>query len=407
MNSFSINKTKYYIDNTLENDSFVGIKIVNGIYHLCFPIGYKVEEKNEKYYKTILRYLYKTILLSKNVQLDKESNNNFEQEKSIPLNSYIYILSDYFSNGTYKYNEIKYRNDRIGNINWKRTFKNNFYVQDDTPIYLDTIIRYNKKETNIITLLQLYAVNKAADMLTFMGDFNKPYSELTDKDIKNNFSYYNRLIDKELKNTNNDKKKLLLINIKNIINDCSNSDTSIRTFGTKSYEYSFEKMINKLFGSEEDLSKYYPTALWYLGSDEEGFESSKLREDTIWKGKDKIYIIDSKYYRYGVENNETLLPKTSSIYKQIIYGDYVFNKLKNEEDKEYKIYNVFVIPSNKDEFLEYKGYTKMKLLDDDKEYKFVYLLFINMNELIDKYFSKEFSQIDKMINIIEKNIFKN
>lgn len=237
MNSFSINKTKYYIDNTLENDSFVGIKIVNGIYHLCFPIGYKVEEKNEKYYKTILRYLYKTILLSKNVQLDKESNNNFEQEKSIPLNSYIYILSDYFSNGTYKYNEIKYRNDRIGNINWKRTFKNNFYVQDDTPIYLDTIIRYNKKETNIITLLQLYAVNKAADMLTFMGDFNKPYSELTDKDIKNNFSYYNRLIDKELKNTNNDKKKLLLINIKNIINDCSNSDTSIRTFGTKSYEY--------------------------------------------------------------------------------------------------------------------------------------------------------------------------
>ena len=45
----------------------------------------------------------------------------------------------------------------------------------------------------------------------------------------------------------------------------------------------------------------------------------------------------------------------------------------------------------------------MKLLDDDKFFKRVYLLFINMNEVIDKYFNKEFNQIDEMINIIENN----
>jgi len=405
MNSIIINQTEYIVDDTLNNNSFVGIRIVNDMYHLCFPIGYKVEKGNEKYYKTILRYLYKSILLSKNINADKD-NDKFNQEKTIPLNSYIYILSDYFSNGLYKYAETKYRKDIIGNIDWKRTYKNNFYMQDNVPVYLDTVIRYNKKEINIITLLQLYAVNKAIDMLSFMGDFNKPYSELSDNEISNNIYYYNNLIDTELKNTNNDKKKLLLINIKSIINDCSNSSTSIRTFGTYNYEYSFEKMIDKIFGSEDDLSKYYPTALWFLDGDEEGFESSKLREDTIWKGKDKVYIIDSKYYKYGVDDTLNLLPKTSAIHKQIVYGDYVYNKLIKEEGKEYKIYNVFVIPSNKDEFLEYKGDTKMKLLDDDKDFKYVYLLFINMNELIDKYFKKEFNQIDKMISIIEKKDVK-
>ena len=403
MNSFIINQTTYYIDNTLDNNYFVGIKIINGEFHLCFPIGYKVEEGNEEHYKTILRHLYKTIIIAKNAQLDQKSDNTLEYEKTIPLNSYLYILSDYYSNGIYKFNEIKYRNDTNGAINWKRTFKNHFYLQDKSPIFLNTVIRYNKKESNLITLLQLYAVNKAADMLVFKGDYNKPYSELSDNDIKKNINYYNNVIDKELKNTNNDKKKLLLINIKNIINDCSNSDNTIRTFGTYYYEYAFEKIIDKIFGSEEDLSKYYPTALWYLDGDKKGFESSKLREDTIWKGNNKIYIIDSKYYRYGIELTDALLPKTSSIHKQIVYGDYVFNKLKKEEGRNYKIYNVFVIPSNRDDFLEYKGYAKMKLLDDDKDFKYVYLLFINMNQLIEKYFNKEFNQINQMIEIIKSH----
>ena len=401
MNSFKINNIEYIIDNTIDNNSFVGIKIVNGIYHLCFPIGFKVKEGNEKYYKEILRYLYKTVMLTKTLDIDKDSDNNILDEKTIPLNSYLYIISDYFNNGLYKYSETKYRRDVNGKINWKRTFNNGFYLQDNTPIYLNTVIKYNKKEKNIISLLQMYAVNKSIDMLVFHGNYSKVQSELTDKDINKNITYYNNVLDKELRSTNNDKKKLLLTNIKNVINDCSNIDNSIRTYGTYSYEYSFEKMIDKLFGNIDVLSEYYPSALWYLDVNKKEFESSKLREDTIYKGKDKIYIIDSKYYKYGILNDNSFLPNTSAIYKQIVYGDYVYSKLLNEEGKEYEIYNVFVIPSDKDEFLEYQGYAKMKLLDSDKEFKKVYLVFINMNEVINKYFNKEFNQIDKMMDIIE------
>ena len=403
MNSFSINNTEYIIDNTLDNNFFVGIKIINDKYHLYFPIGFKAKGEYDDYYKKILRYLYKTVRLTKSIEKESGYGNNSNNEKIIPIDSYIYLLSDYFSNGMYRYNEIKYKKETKGKINWKRTFKNNFYIQHNMPVYLDTVIRYNKKEINIITLLQLYCVNKATDMLAFMGDFNKPYSELSDVDINNNINYYNNLIDKEIKNTNNDKKQLLLMNIKNIINDCNCSDKYIRSFGTISYQYAFEKMIDKLFGSEQDLSEYYPTALWYLDGDRKCFESSKLREDTIWKDDKKVYIIDSKYYRYGLEDyNDNLLPKTSAIHKQIVYGDYVFKKLQKEDGRNYEVYNVFVIPSDKDDFLRYKGVSKMKLLDDDLDFKKVYLLFINMNDVIDKYFNKEFNQIDKMINVIDK-----
>ena len=404
MNNFTINNNIYYIDNTLEANCFVGIKIINNQYHLFFPIGFKIKESNENYYKKIIRYLYKTVLLAKNIEEDKDKKNKLEREEEIPINSYIYILSDYFSNGIYKYNENKYKKDIRGNINWKRTFKNNFYIQDKVPVYLDTIIRYKKKDTNIISLLQIYCINKSIDMLIFMGNYNKIHSELTDQDINNNINYYNNILDKEIKNTNNDKKKLLLINIKSIINDCNYGDKAIRAFGTLNYQYSFEKMVNKLFGNIDDLSKYYPTALWYLKNKIKEFESSKLREDTIWIGEDKAYVIDSKYYRFGVDkDNYSLLPQTAAIHKQIVYGDYVHNKLKNIKNKDFKVYNIFIIPSNNDEFLEYIGYTKMKLLDDDKEFKYIYLLFINMNDLVDKYYTKECNQIEKIVNIIEKN----
>ena len=111
-------------------------------------------------------------------------------------------------------------------------------------------------------------------------------------------------------------------------------------------------------------------------------------------------IIDSKYYRYGVDNSDSLLPNTKAIYKQIVYGDYVKKKLKKEENIDYKIYNVFVIPSDHNEFIEYKGNAKMKLLDDSETQKTVHLCLINMNVVVDKFFNKECDELIQQL--IEK-----
>ena len=400
VNSFTLNNTKYIIEDTLQNNFYVGIKIINNEYHLYFPIGFEIKDNNDKYNKKILKYLYKTVLLTKGINEEKYKDKSDKENKTIPIQSYLYILSDYFTNGLYSCIEKKYKKDRRGKINWKKTFQNNFYNQNNNVLYLDTVIEYNKRETNIISLLQLYCVNKAIDVLIFLGDYSKPYSELTDKDINNNIEYYNNIIEKELKYTNQDKKKLLLSNIKNILNDCCDSEKNTRSFGTLSYQYAFEKMIDNLFSNQKDISKFYPTALWQIDDDEE-FESSKLREDTIWIGEKEAYVIDSKYYRYGVEQLNSLLPNTKTIYKQMVYGEYVKKELAKEKD--YKVYNIFIIPSNQNEFIQYKGKAKMKLLERNQTYDEIYLCLINMNEVIDRYFEKKCNSIQKLISVIEKH----
>ena len=69
----------------------------------------------------------------------------------------------------------------------------------------------------------------------------------------------------------------------------------------------------------------------------------------------KVYILDAKYYKYGLTGNINDLPATASVQKQITYGDYVENKFgKSKVD----IYNAFIMPFN-------------KLMKNDDNYKFV------------------------------------
>ena len=55
----------------------------------------------------------------------------------------------------------------------------------------------------------------------------------------------------------------------------------------------------------------------------------------------KFFILDAKYYKFGITGLAAHLPATSSIQKQITYGDYVAVKGFADEND---IYNAFVMP---------------------------------------------------------------
>ena len=74
------------------------------------------------------------------------------------------------------------------------------------------------------------------------------------------------------------------------------------------------------------------------------------------RGKDnqKVFVLDSKYYRYGETKNPNHLPDSSSVVKQIAYAQYIENPEKNtipEDVKKYtsnnQIYNAFILPGKK------------------------------------------------------------
>ena len=58
---------------------------------------------------------------------------------------------------------------------------------------------------------------------------------------------------------------------------------------------------------------------------------------------DKCYILDAKYYKYGITGLLKDLPDGSSILKQIAYGDYV-----REKQMFGNIFNAFIMPFNKE-----------------------------------------------------------
>ncbi|WP_073507733.1 LlaJI family restriction endonuclease [Streptobacillus notomytis] len=119
-------------------------------------------------------------------------------------------------------------------------------------------------------------------------------------------------------------------------------------FGTNNFEYVWEKMIDFNFG-EDNKNLYFPKTSWYLIN--EGKRSkSALEPDTIMKVDDSIFIIDAKYYRYGDSKDHIELPHSSSINKQITYGEYVATspKFKDKNGQSPLVYNLFLMPFNKE-----------------------------------------------------------
>ena len=50
-------------------------------------------------------------------------------------------------------------------------------------------------------------------------------------------------------------------------------------------------------------------------------------------------------YQYGATGNFKDLPETSSIQKQVTYGDHVYNNINKSQGS---VYNAFILPYNKE-----------------------------------------------------------
>jgi hypothetical protein len=131
----------------------------------------------------------------------------------------------------------------------------------------------------------------------------------------------------------------------NVIDEESNEEViSDFSYGTTRFEYVWEKMIDYVFGisNKED---YFPQSNWHLRNREK--QNSVLEPDTIMITDGVAYILDAKYYKYGVFENGSL-PSTSSIAKQIIYAEHIEdNKMTDEYGNVLKTYNAFLLPFSK------------------------------------------------------------
>lgn len=376
-----------YCSNAQEREDFIGVcfdfdKAIN--HHrpyITFPYGYDYTSNED---------ILCLINVLSNYQREMQNvgmNYLTEDEKqSFPIQHYQFVIQNYLSNGYYTESNTIYTSRANGKVNWGRTVKKEKpIIQENGAIYLSLQTRlYHSNDENIMTEISKHCVYESFAKLGWYYGLSipaKPTSTL--KKIE-----FIAILQYKLHKTNKDIDKQLFQSMINVIEsiDKNNRNPQYFSFGTRRFEKVWENLIEKTFGTEKGDSKacFFPKATWHL-MDGRVKETNPLLPDTIMINRDDncVYIIDAKYYRYGITFNTSHLPNMSSIAKQITYAQYIATHKDFAFDT---IGNIFIFPFNAkaNRLPDYhcSGWAVAGWVSDTCQYKNIYIILVDTKRLM-------------------------
>ena len=395
-----------------QDNQFIGIKIFNNQIEFHYPESFQLSENDTGLRKDILTIL-RSVALAKTKTSDLSSYNSTHSKNYVfPLGAYLWLINDYLTYGHYVNREKHYERGVKGKINWKRTMHSNPVLSAGNIIYTDIISERKAQKENLITEIYNYCVQKAVDSIGWL------YGIVFDSDGVDYYRLFNKkryltAINTEMSHTFDDQKKLRLQNMQNVILGLDDDMVNTRDmiYGVDSYDYVFERMVDSMFSKVDDIRSFYPNATWDLVLEQGPVNSSNLRPDTVLIKDNKVYILDAKYYRYGTTFSSGDMPETTSIQKQITYGEYVKKVKAGEYDD---VFSAFVLPYCKtnnihhDRFnknLEFVGIAKATWYDsEDVNSRNIVAVLIDTKFLLTNWVKKNEDDIDSIIQLIEKNV---
>ena len=373
-------------------NDFIGISIIDNQITLKTPLCFRIENDDKLLKKNIILFLKSLSIATKQFEHIKQNDNLIGE--IWPIDSYLWLIKDFVDNGFY-YKREKTYSINGGKIEWRKTLKKTPIYSNGNIIYKDIITSRMTPTNDEISEIYKFCLSKSIDRIGWLFSYTFNIQIQQYKSIKEMII----LVRKELSNTFDDIKRQrfehMLATLSNINSTGISSKNS--TYGIKNYYYVFEKMVNSFFNGidEKELSKYNPVGTWHLINCEKQ-SSSELRPDTIVHktrdGKQYTYILDAKMYKYGglehLDKKIDGLPNTSSIQKQITYGDEV-------KKIEKYVRNAFILPYNKelDRFkysndaimldkqrnLAYIGFATSSWRKNDDDHTYVFSFLIDFN----------------------------
>lgn len=397
-------------------NDFIGISIIDNQITLKTPLCFRIENDDKLLKKNIILFLKSLSIATKQFEHIKQNDNLIGE--IWPIDSYLWLIKDFVDNGFY-YKREKTYSINGGKIEWRKTLKKTPIYSNGNIIYKDIITSRMTPTNDEISEIYKFCLSKSIDRIGWLFSYTFNIQIQQYKSIKEMII----LVRKELSNTFDDIKRQrfehMLATLSNINSTGISSKNS--TYGIKNYYYVFEKMVNSFFNGidEKELSKYNPVGTWHLINCEKQ-SSSELRPDTIVHktrdGKQYTYILDAKMYKYGglehLDKKIDGLPNTSSIQKQITYGDEV-------KKIEKYVRNAFILPYNKelDRFkygndaimldkqrnLAYIGFATSSWRKNDDDHTYVFSFLIDFNYLLNNYQKKNDNETLILFDAIEKN----
>lgn len=400
---------KCKINTNFNSDTFVGLKCTDNNYEVHFPMGFHYAADDDGLRKDILLLLSVLANNTEQKASDGDLSATSKNTTDTPLASYIYVIRDFVTRGYYKECFIEYTSSKKGKINWNRTIKMiKPVVQDNEFYYLDFLTqRTTVNENDLITLIHQYCVYRSYVAVGWLFTEYLPPKPT----IPFNRDWFRNIILNKLSKTFVDRDKLLFSSMLKIIDD--EPDKGLEnlnfSFGTERFEYVWEKMIDKVFG-ESNKADYFPKSNWNL-FDGKAYTNSCLEPDTIMVYENNVYVLDAKYYKYGATKVPNHLPDTSSINKQITYGEFIANerRFRDLHGENMKVYNAFILPFDSQhkmwnsDIRKHIGKATSDWKKCSEEYEVVHGVLLDVKYLMQLSDSKNQKEIVKMAQLILDN----
>lgn len=401
-----------------DGDTFVGIKSeVVGDKHeisVSFPIGYKISEKEEVIRDEILDLV--SVLQKyndKKSRVSKITSNQVLKTVRFPVQAYLRVIHYYLQHDYYKENDEVYIRGMSGPINMRKTInKVQPIVQKSGFVFPNLMVRKNNDtDKHIVTEINKYCVYESFLKLGWIYKYKLPQPS----QVKNpNLKVYRSILQEKLGQANNDTMKQLFQSMLAIIDFMNSADNPEEFyFGTNNFEYVWEKLIDDTYGVQ-NKNDYFPRTNWQLNFGEK--YNRALEPDSIMITNEHICVLDAKYYKYGVTGRDNDLPKSTSINKQITYGEYIAenSKFKKEREEGRNVLNAFLMPFSKtDNVFQTKdnyfsvGEALAEWKDCSKDYERVQGILLDVKSLIANSTRPNKQEIQKLSKAIEESLKKN
>lgn len=399
-----------HINKNYDDDTFVGIKKNDDLYEISFPLGFQLSEDEKELRRDILLLI--NVLARYTEQKEHEFYHGIKLNKhtNLPVQAYLFVIKDYFDHGLYKERETHYTVSKRGKIDWRKTIKNQRpIIQDDEIFYLDYVVKKNNiNEDELITIVHQFCVNESFERFGWLFTAyvpSKPKTGLTRKMMIS-------VVNNKLQDTFNDKNKQLFRNLLAILMFDDNETNTQFKYGTYHFEYVWEKLLDSVYGIA-GKEEYFPKTTWHL-FDNTVYDNSVLEPDTIMLYGDKVYVLDAKYYKYGETAIPAHLPESTSINKQVTYGEYIAeNKKFCENGSNPTVYNAFIMPFNSccnkfnsSDKMKSIGVAKSSWKHGMKEYENVVGVLVDVKYLMKNDRRLDVSEIERLAQLIEKSVMK-
>ena len=332
-----------------KDKSFVGIRIEDNQPKIYFPMGYRASKPPEDICK---RDFYQLIA----VLNDKSLQSYFSEEDlkksrlDFPFYAYLSVLQYYLDFGYFVESETIYKKGFSGKISWLRTIKRikPQVVKDeeghDQVVYLNLITRKTSyREDNLITLVHKFCVKESARLIGPLYGVSE--NEVEESELLFDYDLFAEVIQDKIATTFNDKHLELFHAMLKMVRYLGNRENrsedegkSDAFFGVNTFAPVWEAMVDKIFGNlpqglnKSDFNPHLKfvtegskngDGVKYLDDDVDENHRSTLCPDTIMIHDEDTFVLDSKYYKFGLTKNKSHLPGAESVCKQMAYAEYV------------------------------------------------------------------------------------